>query len=81
MPIRLLRLREEADNYEPTEEEIEKKAEQLAEAYGMDKADFMPDGPYYEDYNLAGIRQDKYNANITAYINQLGKSEGHVEGN
>lgn len=77
---KVAKIKEEADNYEPTEEEIEKKAEQLAEAYGMDKADFMPDGPYYEDYNLAGIRQDKYNADITAYIqSNLEKSEGHVE--
>jgi len=59
-----------ADVYEPTAEENEAMAQSYADAYGMAKEDFMPGGPYYEDYTLADIRTEKFKADEAAYISE-----------
>ncbi len=79
---KVAKINEEANSYEPTEEEINAKAEALAQAYadyGVTKEDLLPGGVYYEDETLASIRQDKRNADITAYIQgNLESEEGRV---
>lgn len=62
---------EAAANYEPTEDEINAKAAELAEAYvdyGVVLEDLLPGGVYYEDETLAAIRTDKQAADQAAYI-------------
>ncbi len=53
---RVAAIQEEAAAYEPDEDEIQETAQAVADSFGMDVADFLPDGPWYEDYVLAEIR-------------------------
>lgn len=62
------KLQADADIYEPTPEEVTKKAAELSEYYGDTVESFSPGGAWYESDTLTGIRADKYDADEDAYI-------------
>ena len=65
------KFRADADSYEPSEDEIDAKASELAElykVYGVVKEDLLPGGVYYEDETLYAIREEKYTKDLAAYI-------------